>query len=79
MVTSSVWVLRELSVDELNKLGGEKFLIERTKINIVDSLSWSGLLDWSGKIKNIDIEQTKKMEDFIDSLSNVLETKVIIV
>ena len=77
MVTSSVWVLKELSIDELDRLGGEKALIERTKINIVDSLSWSGLPDWSVKIRSIDIEQVKGIDDFIDNLSRVLEIEIV--
>ena len=76
MIISSVQVLKELPSDELNKLGGEKALVERTKINIVDSLTWSGLEDWSGKIKSINTERAKRMEDFVDSLSEMLNANL---
>ena len=77
MITSSMQILKELPAEELNKLGGEKALVERTKINIVDSLSWSGLKDWSGKIKSVNTEQAKGMEDFVDSLSKVFNASLI--
>ena len=72
MVISSQQVLQELPKEKIKALGGESALIVRTKKNITDSLSWSGLADWSYKIEDIDIGQAQKMEDFVSRLSQAL-------
>lgn len=74
MVTSSMQVLDELPEEEIEALGGEGALIARTKVNIADSLSWDGLNDWSDKIKNMNIDRAKKMEDFVNELTRMLNS-----
>ena len=76
IVVSSIQILQELPKDELTKMGGEGALVKRTKVNIVDSLSWCGLQEWSIKIKGIDTEREQRMEDFVNNLSEIFKINI---
>ncbi|MEI6528677.1 MAG: hypothetical protein WCO10_03355 [bacterium] len=76
IINSSVQVLNELPKDAIEKMGGEAALVKRTKINLVDSLGWSGMQFWQEKIDKIDANRINRVDDFIGQVRNVFETSL---
>jgi len=76
IINLSVQILNELPKDEVDALGGEAALVERTRINITDSLYWSGLQEWGDKIKKTNMDKIRRIEDFIDTMRQMFETSL---
>jgi hypothetical protein len=54
-------IINELPEADLDKMGGMRELLNRTKINIADSLAKYGFVDYAKKISNLD---TNSFSDF---------------
>lgn len=64
-------VLRETPVDDLNRLGGTKAIVERIKTNIVDDLNYEKYTDLANKIKTLDINKYPTVEAFKEAIEKI--------
>ena len=65
-------VVHELPKEELEEMGGIKKLLDRTKINIADSLASYGFTDYAKKISNLDTNSFSDFWQFKLTLNNLI-------
>lgn len=65
-------VINELPEADLDKMGGMRELLKKTKINIADSLAKYGFADYAKKISNLDTNSFSDLWQFKLTLNNLI-------